>query len=142
MRLLVDNGVPTSALVAPIIPAINDTEIESVLEAVAEAGASQAHYIFLRLPHELLDLFSDWLGAHFPERRERVLSLVRQASGGRSYDSRYGVRQSGRGAYADMLASRFRTATRKLGLACGEYAHSLDCTQFLRPGQHQLGLDL
>lgn len=142
MRLLVDNGIPASALVAPVIPAINDTEIESVLEAVADAGASQAHYIFLRLPHELLDLFSDWLEAHFPDRKERVLSLVRQASGGRSYDSRYGVRQTGRGAYADMLASRFRAATRKLGLARGEYAHSLDCGQFLRPGQRQLGLDL
>jgi DNA repair photolyase len=142
MRLLVDNGVPTSALVAPIIPAINDAEIESVLEAVAAAGASQAHYIFLRLPHELVDLFSDWLGEHFPERKARVLSLVRQASGGRSYDSRFGVRQTGRGAYADMLASRFRAAARKLGLACGEYARSLDCGQFLRPGQHQLGLDL
>ena len=106
------------------------------------AGARQAHYIFLRLPHELVQIVSDWLEEHFPDRRERVLSLVRQASGGRSYDSRFGVRQTGRGAYADMLASRFRTASRKLGLSSGSYAHPLDCSQFRRPGQRQLGLDL
>ena len=142
MHQLAQSGIPTSALVAPIIPAINDNEIESVLEAVATAGARQAHYIFLRLPHELLQIVSDWLEEHFPDRRERVLSLVRQASGGRAYDSRFGVRQTGRGAYAEMLASRFRTASRKLGLASGSYAHSLDCSQFRRPGQRQLGLDL
>jgi DNA repair photolyase len=142
IRQLADRGIPTSALVAPVIPAINDNEIESVLEAVADAGARQAHYIFLRLPHELADIVSAWLETHFPDRKEHVLSLVRQASGGRSYDSRFGVRQTGRGAYADMIASRFRTASRKLGLACGSYAQSLDCTQFRRPGQRQLGLDL
>jgi DNA repair photolyase len=142
MQKLAQSGIPTSALVAPIIPAINDNEIESVLAAVAAAGARQAHYIFLRLPHELVQIVSDWLEEHFPDRRERVLSLVRQASGGRSYDSRFGVRQTGRGAYADMLASRFRTASRKLGLASGSYAHPLDCSQFRRPGQRQLGLDL
>ena len=112
IRKLADRGVPTSALMAPIIPAINDDEIEAVLKAVASAGARQAHYIFLRLPHELVDIFSAWLEAHFPERRERVLSLVRQASGGRNYDARFGVRQTGRGAYSDMLASRFQTASR------------------------------
>jgi DNA repair photolyase len=142
LQQLAESGIPTSALMAPIIPAINDNEIESVLEAVAGAGARQAHYIFLRLPHELVDIVSDWLEQHFPNRRERVLSLVRQASGGRAYDSRFGARQTGRGAYADMLASRFRTASRKLGLTSGSYAQPLDCSQFRRPGQQQLGLDL
>ena len=141
IRKLADRGVPTSALIAPIIPAINDSEIEAILEAVAGAGARQAHYIFLRLPHELVDIFSAWLEEHFPERRERVLSLVRQASGGRNYDARFGVRQTGRGAYADMLGSRFQTASRKLGLACGEYSVGLDCKQFIKPGCHQFGLD-
>jgi DNA repair photolyase len=141
IRKLADRGVPTSALIAPIIPAINDGEIEAILEAVAGAGARQAHYIFLRLPHELVEIFSAWLEAHFPERREHVLSLVRQASGGRNYDARFGVRQTGRGAYADMLASRFRTASRKLGLASGEYSEALDCGQFIKPGCHQFGLD-
>jgi DNA repair photolyase len=139
---LAEHGIPTSGLVAPIIPAINDNEIESVLEALADAGARQAHYIFLRLPHELVDIVSAWLETHFPDRKEHVLSLVRQASGGRAYDSRFGVRQTGRGVYAEMLASRFRTACRKLGLGSGSYAHSLDCSQFSRPGQRQLGLDL
>ena len=141
MRLLVENGVPTSALVAPLIPAINDNEIEEILEAVAGAGARQAHYILLRLPHELVDIFENWLATHFPDRKERVLNLLRQASGGRNYDSRYGVRQTGRGAYADMLGARFATACRRLGLAATEYQQPLDCGQFQRPGQKQLGLD-
>jgi len=141
MTELTEYGVPTSTLIAPIIPAINDDEIESILEAVADAGARQAHYIFLRLPHELLDIFSTWLAAHFPDRKERVLSLVRQASGGRNYDARFGLRQTGRGAYADMLASRFKAASRKLGLQDDTYQQSLDCSQFIRPGVQQLGLD-
>ena len=141
IRQLAGAGVPASALIAPVIPAINDHEIESILEAVADAGATQAHYIFLRLPHEVRDIFADWLATHFPDRRERVLSLIRQASGGRSYDSRFGVRQTGRGAYADMLASRFRTSCRKLGLNTEHDQHRLDCGRFLRPGAQQLGLD-
>ena len=140
MALLSRNGVPVSSLIAPIIPAINDNEIESILETVASAGANRAHYIFLRLPHEVVGIFTAWLETHFPDRKERVLSLVRQASGGREYDARFGVRQTGRGAYADMLASRFRTASRKLGLEPGEYQHGLDCTQFSRPGQQQMDL--
>ena len=141
MTELAEFGVPTSALIAPVIPAINDNEIESILEAVANAGANQAHYIFLRLPHELLDIFSEWLMTHFPDRKERVLSLVRQASGGRNYDARFGRRQTGRGAYADMLASRFKAASRKLGLQADSYQHALDCNQFIEPGIQQLGFD-
>lgn len=141
LKLLSENGIPTSVLVAPVIPAINDNEIEAILETIAAAGADQAHYIFLRLPHELLDIFTAWLEAHFPDRKDRVLSLVRQASGGRNYDARFGVRQTGRGAYAEMLASRFQTASRKLGLDADSYQHALDCTRFFRPGQQQLGLD-
>jgi len=141
VRQLVDGGVPTSVLLAPIIPAINDNEIEAILAAAAKAGADQARYIFLRLPHELVDIFSDWLEAHFPDRREHVLSLVKQASGGRHYDARFGVRQTGRGAYADMIGSRFRAASRRLGLEREAYQHTLDCSRFSRPGQQQLGLD-
>ena len=141
MRRLAACGVPTSALLAPIIPAINDHEIESILEAVAEAGARRAHYIFLRLPHELVDIFSDWLESHFPQRRSRVLNLVREASGGRHYDSRYGVRQTGRGAYAKMIGSRFQKTSRQLGIEPGEYAGALACDKFVKPGACQLGLD-
>ena len=142
IRRLTSHGIPTSVLMAPLIPAINDAEIESVLEAVAAAGASRAHYIFLRLPHEVKALFVEWLHMHFPERADHVMSLVRQAGGGRDYDSRFGVRQKGRGAYADMLGKRFRAACRRYGLGSERYQQSLDCSQFQRPGQQQLGLDL
>ncbi len=139
---LTRNGIPTSVLVAPIIPAINDSEIENILEAVANAGATHASYIFLRLPHEVKTLFSEWLAVHFPDRAEHVMSLVRQASGGRDYDNRYGVRQRGRGPYADMLGSRFRAACRRHALAGDRYQQKLNCRRFTPPGQQQLGLNL
>ena len=142
IRQLTENGVPTSVLMAPLIPAINDAEIEAVLEAAAAAGACNAHYIFLRLPQEVADLFVEWLNEHFPDRASHVMSLVRQASGGRDYDNRFGVRQTGRGAYADMLGKRFRAASRRHGLAPERYQQNLDCSQFIKPGQQQLGLDL
>lgn len=135
-------GIPIGILVAPLIPAINDHEIEAILEAVADAGASQAHYIFLRLPHEVRDLFVEWLDTHFPERTSRVMGLVREASGGRDYDHHFGVRQTGRGAYARLLAERFKNACRRHGLERDRYQQSLDCSQFIRPGQSQLPLDL
>ncbi|MDH3266352.1 MAG: radical SAM protein, partial [Gammaproteobacteria bacterium] len=100
------------------------------------------HYIFLRLPHEVKALFSEWLEAHFPDRAGHVMSLVKQASGGRDYDSRFGRRQTGRGAYADMLATRFRVACKRCDLTGRRYQHSLDCSQFQAPGQQQLGLNL
>ncbi len=137
---LVDAGIPTHALVAPIIPAINDREIESLIDAAADAGVSGASYIFLRLPHEVKAIFVDWLREHFPDRADHVMSLVREASGGKDYDHRYGLRQTGRGAYADMLAARFRAACRKRGLICGEYQRELDRSQFVKPGAQQLGL--
>ncbi len=142
IELLTRSGVPTSVLVAPIIPAINDHEIESVLDAASRAGASQAAYIFLRLPHEVKNLFVEWLDAHFSDRAEHVMSLVRQAGGGKDYDNRFGIRQTGRGAYADMLAARFRAACRRLGLIHDRnQRRRLDCGQFRHPGQRQLGLD-
>ena len=134
-------AVPTSVLVAPIIPAINDDEIETVLRSASSAGADQARYIFLRLPHELKALFAEWLRVHFPDRAERVGSLIRQASGGSDYDNRFGIRQTGRGPYAEMLAARFKAASRRFGLNGRNYQHILDCNQFFRPGQKQLSLD-
>lgn len=133
-------GVPVSVLVAPIIPAINDNEIERILKLAAAAGACRARYIFLRLPHELKSLFSEWLVTHFPDRATRVFSLIRQASGGRDYDNRFGVRQTGRGPYADMLASRFNAASHRYRLHTDAYQHELDCSQFSPPGAQQLGL--
>lgn len=133
-------GIPTSVLLAPVIPAINDNEIERILQLSASAGACQAHYIFLRLPHELKALFREWLVTHFPDRAARVTSLVRQASGGRQYDNRFGVRQTGRGPYAEMLATRFDAASRRYGLGSDAYQHTLDCSLFSPPGAQQLGL--
>ncbi len=142
MTRLTANGIPTSVLFAPLIPAINDNETERVLEAAAAAGASQAAYIFLRLPHEVRELFVEWLETHFPQRAKHVMSLVRQASGGRDYDHRFGIRQTGRGAYADMLASRFKRACKRFGLNIDRYRHLLDCSRFRPPGGQQLALDL
>jgi len=139
---LSSNGVPVSALVAPIIPAINDAEIEKTIAAVAAAGASHASYIFLRLPHEVRPLFEEWLQLHFPERAAHVMSLVRQASGGKDYDNRFGIRQRGRGPYADMLASRFRAACKRYALQTDRYQSELDCSLFDRPGEQQLDLNL
>jgi DNA repair photolyase len=133
-------GVPVSLLYAPLIPAINDGEIEQILKAAAQAGATRAAYIFLRLPHEVKDLFVEWLKTHFPDRAGRVMSLVRQASGGRDYDNRFGIRQTGRGAYADMLGKRFRMACAKNNLERDRYQQLLTCELFERPGQQQLGL--
>ena len=140
MAALSAAGIPVSVLYAPVIPAINDDEIEQVLEAAAGAGASQAAYIFLRLPHEVRDLFVEWLDTHFPDRAQRVMSLVRQSSGGRDYDNRFGIRQTGRGPYADMLGKRFRAACKRLELNQDRYQRALDCSLFTRPGQQQLGL--
>lgn len=141
IRSLVAAGVPTHVLAAPVIPAINDHEIEAIIDAAADAGVLGASYIFLRLPHEVRAIFREWLSAHFPDRASRVMSLVRSASGGQDYDPEFGRRQRGRGAYADMLASRFAAACRKRGLRRGEYQNSLDTRRFKRPGAQQLGLD-
>ena len=142
MQILSDRGVPTSVLVAPVIPVLNDHEIERIIEACAGAGACQAHYIFLRLPFEVKALFEEWLKAHFPDRAEHVMSLVRQASGGRQYDSRFGVRQTGRGPYAEMLAGRFQAACKRYGLVNKRYQDSLNCERFEKPGCAQLALGL
>ena len=135
-------GVPTSLLMAPIIPAINDREIETVVAQAAAAGVRHATYIFLRLPHEVRDIFVEWLETHMPDRAAHVMSLVRQAGGGQDYDNRFGIRQRGRGPYADMISKRFKAACRKHGLSAGRYQDRLDCSQFRRPGQKQMALEL
>ena len=109
-------GVPASIMTAPLIPAINDHELESLLEAAAKAGAQGAGYVLLRLPLEIKELFEEWLEAHFPDRKKRVLDLIRQMRGGRLYDSRWGTRQTGEGPVAELLAQRFRLAQSKFGL--------------------------
>ena len=106
-------GVPVGVLMAPLMPFINDDEIERVLAAVAEAGADSAGYVLLRLPHELRDLFTDWLRQHFPLRAERVMQVMRDLRGGRENDPRFGHRMRGQGVYADLIARRFHRARRQ-----------------------------
>jgi DNA repair photolyase len=109
-------GVPARVMVAPIIPGLNDHELESVLEAAEAAGAGQAGYVLLRLPHELKELFGVWLQTHAPLRADHVLSLIRQCRGGRLNDPNFGSRMRGQGAYAELVAKRFALAKRRLGL--------------------------
>jgi DNA repair photolyase len=116
MRALSQAGIPTGVLAAPMIPALNDMELEKILEACRDQGASTAGYVFLRLPLELKALFREWLEQHFPERAAHVLSIVTQAHGGKTYDATWGKRQTGTGAYAELLRIRFELAARKLGL--------------------------
>ena len=127
-------------MVAPIIPALNDSEIEDILAAVADAGASTAGYVLLRLPLEVKGLFEDWLATHAPLKARHVMSLVRETRGGRDYDASWGQRMTGTGVYAEMIAKRFRLAARRHGLDRRDWA--LDTSQFRpspRPGD-QLAL--
>lgn len=141
MRELSVAGVPVAVLAAPMIPGINDSELERILDAAAQAGASTAGYVLLRLPLELRGLFEDWLNQHYPERAARVLALIRQTRGGQLYDARFGQRQTGTGDYAQVLAQRFAIAIRRLGLDRREMGGKLDCAQFdARADERQLAL--
>ncbi len=116
---LTDAGIPCAVLVAPMIPMLTDPDMEKVLEAAKDAGARTAGYVLLRLPHELKDVFKDWLEAHYPLRAGHVMSLVRQMRDGKEYDSGFGTRQRGTGIYADLLAQRMTKARKRLGLMGG-----------------------
>jgi DNA repair photolyase len=109
-------GIPACVLAAPMIPGLNDAELERILEAAARAGARHAGYILLRLPHELRQIFTDWLETHFPDRAKHVLSLIRETRAGNLNDARFGHRFGGTGVYADLLARRFARAARQWGL--------------------------
>jgi DNA repair photolyase len=110
-------GISTGVLAAPMIPALNDQELEAILAAAAQRGAARAGYVLLRLPLEIKDLFREWLEAHVPDRAEHVLSLVRETREGKLYQSQFGTRMRGTGPYAELLRQRYRLAMRKLGLA-------------------------
>lgn len=110
-------GVPVAVMTAPIIPAINDHEIETILTRAHAAGAREAGYILLRLPHEVQQLFGEWLTAHFPDRAARVLSLIQSARDGKLYDSAWGKRMTGVGPYAWMIGRRFEVVGKRLGFA-------------------------
>ncbi|MFN7324555.1 MAG: radical SAM protein, partial [Sphingomonadales bacterium] len=116
LRALAEAGIPAHVNVAPVIPAINDHEIEAILERAAEAGAQTASWIPLRLPHEVAPLFQDWLTCHFPDRAAKVMAIVRSIREGRNNDPNFFSRMRGSGPWADLLQTRFRSAARIFGL--------------------------
>ena len=116
VRALAEAGVPVGVGFAPVIPGLNDHEMEAVLERAAEAGATSAMYVTLRLPLEIKDLFREWLEAERPDRAKKVMSLVRQMRGGRDYDPQWGARMVGHGVYAELIGKRFARACSSLGL--------------------------
>ena len=133
-------GVPVSVLTAPLIPAVNDAELEKLLAAAAAAGATRAGYVLLRLPHEVKELFRAWLDQHLPLRAAHVMSLVQQARGGRDNDPRFGMRMRGSGPWAELLRARFELARKRLGLNA-DRAPELDTGRFCPPrGKGQLEL--
>ncbi len=139
IRELASRGVPTGVMAAPIIPTLNDHEIERILEQAAGAGARSAGYVLLRLPHELKELFEEWLREHYPDRAAHVLSLIRQMHGGSLYDSTFHGRQRGAGPFAALLRARFERARRTFDL---DRETVLDATAFRRPPAPGGQLDL
>jgi DNA repair photolyase len=116
IRALTDAGIPTGVMTAPMIPGLNDHEMEAILEAARDAGATRAGFTVLRLPLEIKELFEEWLRQHRPDRAERVLSLVRQMRGGALYQAEFGLRMRGEGPIAQLLSSRFAAAVKRLEL--------------------------
>ncbi|OEJ69714.1 hypothetical protein BEN30_02135 [Magnetovibrio blakemorei] len=116
MRILAEAGVPVTVLAAPLVPTLNDHELEAILAASAKAGASGAKYILLRLPREVKDLFREWLQTHVPHKAKRVMSLLRQSRGGQLYVSDFNARMTGTGVHAQLLGRRFDLACKKNGL--------------------------
>jgi len=116
IRALTKAGIPTAVMTAPMIPALNDHEMESILERAREAGALRAGYVLLRLPLEIKDLFREWLEEHQPARAAHVMSLIRSMRGGKDYDAEWGKRMTGSGVYAQLMAKRFKLACERLGL--------------------------
>ncbi len=131
IRTLSEAGVPVGVSIAPVIPFVTEPDMERVLEACAEAGASSASFIVLRLPWEVAPLFKDWLAAHFPDRADRVMSRVRDMRGGKDYDASFATRMKGEGLWADLLRQRFHNAARRLGLNERQRG-ILDMSQFRR----------
>lgn len=140
IRQLSEAGVPAGVMTAPIIPALNDAEIEQLLEAAAGAGAREAGYVLLRLPLEIAPLFQEWLQSEFPHRAGHVMSLIRSMRGGKDYVSRFGERKRGTGPYADLIARRFALGLQRFGLNKRRLA--LRCDLFEPPvvGGQQLRL--
>jgi DNA repair photolyase len=130
MRALHDAGVPVGVMVAPVVPMITDHELEHILEAAHAHGARAAGYVLLRLPHELKEVWREWLQLHFPDRAAHVMSLIRQMRGGKDYDSGWGTRMRGEGPFAQLIAQRFAKAHARLGFG---RLPALDASRFVPP---------
>ena len=131
-------GVPVTVLMAPVIPFINDAEIEAIVAAAKDAGARKVGYVYIRLPLEIEELFTDWLSAHFPDRAKHVMNIIRSTRGGKAYQSDFGKRMVGEGPIAELIRQRFKICERKAGLdAVAETI--LDCSKFIG-GSPQMGL--
>jgi DNA repair photolyase len=137
---LADAGVPVGVGFAPVIPGLNDHELEAVLEAAAKAGAVTAMYVTLRLPLEIKDLFREWLAEARPDRAARVMSLIRQTRGGKDYDADWAQRMKGTGPVADLIAARFKAAVKRYGLDGPR--HELDIAKFAVPQGLRKQMDL
>jgi DNA repair photolyase len=140
LRRLSEAGVPAAVMVAPVIPALNDQEIERILDCAAAAGVKEAGYILLRLPLEVRDLFREWLQANYPHREEHVFKLIRDMRGGKDYDAKWGERMKGTGPYAWMIGRRFEMACEKFGL--NERKLTLSTADFRAPKRNDAQLSL
>lgn len=133
IRELSAAGIPVGVMVAPTIPGLTDHEMPSILDAAAEAGATRAGYVLLRLPHAVKDVFTRWLEDHVPGKKQRVLDRVRALRGGKLYDSAWGKRTTGEGIFADQLAQMFEVAVRRAGLTTERF--KLATEHFRKPGE-------
>jgi DNA repair photolyase len=135
IKALSDASVPVGVIVAPVIPAINDKELEAILTESAQHGAHSATYILLRLPREVKDIFVEWIQHYYPQKAKHVLSLIAQTRGGKLYDSNFHNRMSGQGVFSDMIAQRFKLVCNRLGLVMDK-KEKLNC-QLFHPGRSQ-----
>lgn len=134
VRRLAEAGVPVSVNVAPIIPFLNEPEIERIVEAAAQAGARSVHYTVVRLPWEVKPLFVEWLGHHVPDKAERIMARIRELRGGKDYDADFSLRMKGEGVWAQLIAQRVRKAAARCGLV--RRAIELDVSKFDRTALH------
>ncbi|AIT63450.1 PA0069 family radical SAM protein [Coxiella burnetii] len=138
---LTTRGISVRVMTAPMIPMINDMELENILKAASEAGARHAGYTLIRLPYEVKDLFKEWLEQHFPDRANHVMNLIRQMRGGKAYDATFGRRMRGEGVFADLLEKRFYGACKRFGLN-SQPAPVLDTQSLKRKMPSAVQLDL
>lgn len=131
IRNLSECGIPVTVLCAPVIPGLNDSEIEQIVKCSKEAGAVSIAHIVLRLPLEIADLFSEWLEAHYPNKKGKILSLISQMRNGKMYQAEFGTRMQGSGPVAEIITKRFHLARKKYGL--NQRTSTMDCSQFIRP---------